>query len=138
MRHLFNSTVEVLQSVTDVVDGARVQTWQKSGASFDRTQPPGIMKCRLDLNFLRVGKDQPSPVVAGRSPDRTGIMFCSYSPALQSGQIVRVVKGPHIGSSFMMKMRPDEAQDFNGTHHIEVQVFEVAQASLRYPAGAPS
>jgi hypothetical protein len=138
LRHLFSSTVEILESVSDVVDGARVQTWNKSSASFDPTCGPGEMKCRLDLIFLRPGKDAPAPVTAGRTPDRTGVMFCSNTPSLKGGQIVRVIKGPYAGTSFLLKMRPDEAQAFSGSHHIEVQVNEVAQASLHFPSGAPS
>lgn len=138
MRHLFKSTVEIIESVTDIIDGARVQTWAKSSAKFDPELGNGLMKCRLDLIFLRVGKDAPAPIVAGRSPDRTGVMYCSYTPNLQSGQIIKVISGPHTGSSFLLKMRPDEAQDYNGTHHIEVQVFEVNQAGLNYPSGAPA
>lgn len=138
MRHLFNSTVEILEAITDIVDGARVQAWNKSTAKFDPVCAPGEMRCRLDLIFLRPGKDQPAPIVAGRTPDRTGIMYCSYTPNLKGGQTVRVVKGPQKGASFLIKMRPDEAQDFNGTHHIEVQVFEVAQAAFNYPSGAPT
>jgi hypothetical protein len=138
MRHLFASTVEILESVTDVVDGARVQTWAKSGAVFDPTCAAGEMKCRLDLIFLRPGKDAPAAVVAGRTPDRTGVMFCSYTPSLRGGQIIRVISGPFTGSSFLLKMRPDEAQAFSGTHHIEVQVNEVAQTGLNYPSGAPT
>jgi|SRR3954463_16467274 len=137
MRHLFSCTVEILQSITDVIDGARVQSWSKSSASFDPTCAPGEMKCRLDLTFLRPGKDQPAPIVAGRTPDRTGIMYCSNTPELKGGQIIKVIKGPYLGSSFLLKMRPDEAQDFQGSHHIEVQVFEVAQAGFNYPSGAP-
>lgn len=137
MRHLFSSIVEILESVTDVIEGARVQTWQKSTATFDPTREPGEMYCRLDLIFLRPSKDAPAPIVAGRTPDRTGVMYCSYTPSLKGGQIVRVIHGPFTGSSFLLKMRPDEAQAFNSTHHIEVQVFEVAQAGFNYPSGAP-
>jgi len=137
MRHLFSSRVEILEAITDIVDGARVQAWNKSTANFDATCAPGEMKCRLDLIFLRPGKDQPAPIVAGRSPDRTGVMYCSYTPALQSGQIIKVLSGPYTGASFLLKMRPDEAQAFSKTHHIEVQVFEVNQAGYSYPSGAP-
>lgn len=138
MRHLFSSTVEILESTTQVVDGARVQTWNKSNASFDATCSRGEMRCRLDLIFLRPGKDAPAPVVAGRTPDRTGVMYCSYTPSLKGGQIMRVINGPFTGSAFLLKMRPDEAQAFSGTHHIEVQVNEVAQAAFNFPSGAPT
>ena len=107
MRHLFSSTVEILESVTTVVDGARVQAWVKSTEQFDPACAPGEMLCRLDLIFLRPGKDAPAPIVAGRTPDRTGVLYCSNTPALKGGQIVRVIKGQHIGASFLMKMRPD-------------------------------
>lgn len=136
MRHLFSSQVEILESVTDVIDGARVQTWQKSLANFDSMCPAGEMRCRLDLIFLRPGKDQPAPIVAGRTPDRTGILYCSNNTALRGGQIIKVIRGPYTGASFLLKMRPDEAQGFSGSHHIEVQVFEVAQAGFSYPSGA--
>jgi hypothetical protein len=86
---------------------------------------------------MRVGKDIPAPIQSGRSPDRTGVLYCSYTPSLKGGQIIRVVHGPFTGASFLLKMRPDEAQNFVGTHHIEVQVFEVNQAGFNYPSGAP-
>src|SRR3954468_15793237 len=138
MRHLFNSTVEILESITTIEDGARVQGWNKSTNTFDPIAAPGEMRCRLDLIFLRPGKDAPTPVVAGRTPDRTGVLYCSYTPNLKGGQIIKVINGPFTGASFILKMRPDEAQNFSGTHHIEVQVFEVAQAGFSYPSGAPS
>ncbi len=137
MRHLFNSTVEILEPVTDIIDGARVQTWQKSTTSFDSQAGNGEMKCRLDLVFLRPGKDAPAPIVAGRTPDRTGILYCSYTPNLKGGQIVKCIAGPYTGSSFLIKMPPDAAQDFSKAHHIEVQVFEVNQVGFNYPSGAP-
>ena|ERR1044071_7559242 len=137
MRHLFNTSVEVFEPTTDIVDGARVQTWSKSTASFDSAMANGELKCRLDLIFLRPGKDAPAPIVAGRTPDRTGIMFCSYTPNLRGGQIVKCKTGPYTGSSFLIKMPPDVAQAFSAGHHIEVQVFEVNQAGINYPAGAP-
>lgn len=137
MRHLFNTTVEILESVTDIVDGARVQSWAKSTDTFDFQLPAGEMKCRLDLVFLRPGKDAPAPIVAGRTPDRTGILYCSYTPNLKGGQIVKCSSGPYTGASFLIKMPPDAAQDFSSAHHIEVQVFEVNQAGFNYPSGAP-
>lgn len=137
MRHLFPSTVEILEATTAIVDGARVQTWARSNAKFDKFLGPGFMKCRLDLIFLRPNKDQPSPIVAGRSPDRTGVMFCSNTPSLQGGHIVHVTSGPYTGAFFLVKAIPDQAQDYSGSHHIEVQVFETNQAGINYPSGAP-
>lgn len=136
MRHLFSSTVEILESATEIVDGARVMAWNKSNANFDVTQPPGQLKCRLDLIFLRPNKDQPIAQVAGRTPDRTGVMFCSNSSALQGGQIIHVISGPYTGLYFLLKMQPDQAQDYSGSHHIEVQVFETNQAGINFPSGA--
>jgi hypothetical protein len=136
MRHLFPSTVEILESITAIVDGARVQTWAKSTKKFDTLQPPGQMKCRLDLIFLRPNKDQPAPIVAGRSPDRTGVLFCSNTPSLQGGQIIHVISGPYTGSYFLLKAIPDQAQNYSGSHHIEVQVFETNQVGINYPSGS--
>lgn len=136
MRHLYNTRVEILEATTEIVDGARVQSWAKSTDKFDFMSAPGEMQCRLDLIFLRPGKDQPAPITAGRTPDRTGIMFCEYTTALKGGQIIKCIAGPDTGSSFLIKMRPDAAQGFSAAHHIEVQVFEIAQAGFNYPSGA--
>jgi hypothetical protein len=58
-----------------------------------------------------------------------------------AGDRLRCVAGPVFGT-FEIRVVPDPAQDYVGTHHIEVQVIEVAQAlqpgsPTPFPGGAP-
>jgi hypothetical protein len=93
---------------------------------------PGMLQCRLDLTFLRPGKDQPAPVVAGRAPDRVGVCYFDPAPDANGASLVRAgdrlqcVQGPIYGT-FEIRLIPDVAQSLIGAHHIEVQIVEVSQ-----------
>jgi hypothetical protein len=93
---------------------------------------PGLLKCRLDLLFVRPGKDQPMPIVAGRAPDRIGVCYYDLAtdqanvPLVLAGDRLKCVAGPIFGT-FDIRVIPDVAQDMIGAHHIEVQVVEVSQ-----------
>jgi hypothetical protein len=134
MRALFSSTASVSRLASHLVDGAITTTWEPVTDILDPfLSTPGQFKCRLDLQFVRPGKDQPMPVVAGRAPDRVGVLFFSLSadasglPLIKSGDYITMVAGP-VAGTFEIKVVPDVALDFVGGHHIEVQVVEVSQA----------
>lgn len=95
------------------------------------------MMCRLDLQFLRPGKDTPAAEVAGAIPDREGIMFCDVSPLLQAGmQIVTIpdARGMEVVKGvFEIKEMPDVALDFGSAHHIEVKIIETVQKRTDFP-----
>jgi len=118
MQHLFSSTVSV--SRLSVTDGGGVPLY-----SFDVVNPS--LRCRLDLNFLRPGKDQPAAPEAGRAPDRVGVMFCAVDADLRAGDRVKAVAGP-VDGVFEIRVVPDVATDYSSGHHKEVQIVEVAQA----------
>lgn len=83
---------------------------------------------RLDLTFVRPGKDQPAPSEAGKAPDRQGVMFYMPNDApLRASDRVRVLSGPHAPSTFEVRATPDPAQDYSTGHHMEVGIYEVAQ-----------
>lgn len=137
MRHLFASRVEVYDAVITIVDGTGEISWVKSSEITDPILgEQGEMMCRLDLTFIRHGKDQPMAPVAGRAPDRTGVLFCTYTESLKAGQRVRAIEGPVTGT-FEIRAIPDPAVDFSSAHHIEVQVVEVAQDVTNFPSVAP-
>lgn len=128
MRHLFSSRVEVLRLSGTMTNGTPVLSWGRVQSTLDNTlNAPGELMCRLDLNFVRPGKDQPMPIVAGRAPDRTGVMFYSVTDQVKAGDRVRCVSGPIIGT-FEIRAIPDPAVDGLTAHHMEVQVIEVAQS----------
>ena len=80
---------------------------------------PGLIACRLDLLFTRPGKDAPMPLVAGRAPDRVGVLFCDMPadvnglPLVKAGDRFQLVSGP-IAGTFEVRTVPEIAQDYIG------------------------
>lgn len=133
IRHLYISRAEVLRLTTRLVKGSMTNDWLKLSEIIDpKLGVEGELMCRLDLNFIRPGKDQPSPIVAGRAQDRVGLLFCDYTPNLLAGDRIRMVGGP-ISGTFEIRSTPDGAIDFSRVHHFEVQVTEVSPAAVRFP-----
>lgn len=134
IRHLYISRAEVHRLKMTFVNGAARHEWGKlSEIVDDRLGTPGELMCRLDLNFVRPGKDQPSPLVAGRAIDRVGVLFCDATPYLLAGDRLKMVGGPITGT-FELKATPDGAIDFSNVHHFEVQVSEISPSAARYPS----
>ncbi len=136
MRHLFNCRAEVLRQTGTVINGVLTSTFPKiSDVPDPYLGVAGELMCRLDLSFVRPGKDQPAPVVAGTAQDRIGVMFFSTTDAVKAGDRVRVLTGP-VSGTFEIRAIPDPAQDRLTAHHMEVQVIEVAQAlANKFPGG---
>lgn len=88
--------------------------------------PLNYVRCRLDLLFMRTGKDAPAPQEAGRAPDRIGVLFYDPSIPIKAGDIIEMISGPVTGS-FEIPSIPDVIQGYATAHHIEVQVREVNQ-----------
>jgi hypothetical protein len=130
----YSSVCQVLRLNPSLSAGGGMSfTWDLVSDVVDHyLNEPGLLQCRLDLTFLRPGKDQPAPVVAGRAPDRTGV--CYFDPApdangaslVKAGDRLQCVSGPVFGT-FEIRLIPDVAQGLTGAHHIEVQVVEVSQ-----------
>jgi hypothetical protein len=132
MDHLFSSTVRVEEMKYSVTDGQASMTWHLAEhVDTDMQALLGALPCRLDLNFVRPGKDiMPAPV-AGRAPDRIGVMFAAGYAPLKAGQ--RVVAIPNanglmpVEGTFEIRVIPDKALDYSTAHHIEVQILETNQ-----------
>lgn len=121
MDHLYASTVKVQRTQLVVSEGVTAEyDW------VDQTGALAAVKCRLDLLFVRPGKDAPPAINAGVAADRFGIMFCSASVPIQAGDRIVTTAGPITGT-FEIKAIPDRAQDYSTAHHIEVQIFETNQ-----------
>ena len=132
MFHLFNSVVRVerLQLVT--TDGVAEMDWaQATDPDPNAAEMLKYLECRLDMNFLRPGKDILPAPEAGKAPDRIGIMFTyPYAPIKAGDRIVAIPnregKTP-VRGTFEVRVMPDEAIDFSDQHHIEVQIIESNQ-----------
>lgn len=120
MEHLFSSVVKVQRLVKTRKDSMTELAW------VDQESPLNAIKCRLDLNFLRPGKDIPPAYEAGVAPDRIGVMFCRAGLPLRAGDRIVTVSGP-VQGTFDIKTIPDVALDYSSGHHIEVQIVETVQ-----------
>ena len=131
MDHLFASVVKVTEMRLTPQPGGRMR--------MERVVVPGLakMKCRIDLQFLRPGKDTPPAVVAGSIPDREGIMFCRYTPKLMAGMQIETIPDARgnevVKGVFEIKEIPDVAVGFGSAHHIEVKVIESVQKTVPFP-----
>jgi hypothetical protein len=147
---MFYTSVCQVQRLYPVIDsgGGASLTWNNLTTIVDPVyNQPGLLQCRLDLTFLRPGKDQPMPLVAGRAPDRTGVCYFDLAtdtdgiPLVLAGDRLQCVSGPIFGM-FDVRLIPDVAQSMTGAHHVETQVVEVSQmlqpgSPMQFPGGAP-
>lgn len=136
MRHLYSSRCEVLRQSGTVHQGIPTVAWQKITDIVDtRLGVPGEFLCRLDVGFLRPGRDMPMPIVGGRAPDRVALLFYDVTDGIKAGDRVRTLAGPVTGT-FEIRVIPEPIQDFGIAHHMEVQVVEVAAALTgQFPGG---
>lgn len=145
----YTSTVQVLRmNETLQAGGGMTMSWQPVTDIIDPVvDQPGMMKCRIDLTYLRPGKDQPPAYVAGRAPDRVGVAYFNLSadasgiPFVRAADRLQCVAGPIFGT-FELRLIPDVAQDATGASHCEVQVIEVSQqlqpgSPTPFPANPP-
>ena len=127
MRHLFHTRAELVRLSRVMNNGLPTLTWQKVPSIVDaELGVPGEFMCRIDLAFQRPGKDQPMEMVAGRAPDRMGVMFFDTSDNVRSGDRVHCLDGP-VQGTFEVRVMPDPAADYGTAHHMEVQIVEVSQ-----------
>lgn len=134
LRIFYWSRVQVLRTRMVMSNGTPTLTWSTLTDVIDPyLDIPGQMMCRLDLGFIKRG-DMPMPVSAGRAPDRVGTMFFDVqvnpdtgAPYVLAGDRVNCLAGPVTGT-FEIRTIPTAAIGMAGAHHIEAQVFEVAQS----------
>lgn len=127
------SAVRVERMQLVVTDGTPEMSWAQA------TDPDptvnfalGFLKCRIDLNFIRQGKDIPLVAVAGKAPDRTGLLLCASDAPIKAGDRIVTIPNEYgempIVGTFDIKAIPDQAIDWAGAHHIEVQIVETNQS----------
>ena len=146
LRALYASTAQALRAHMEMDAGAATASWEPVSDILDPYFPdsPGVFGCRADLMFVRQGKDAPMPVMAGRAPDRIGVLFCDLMPdpisgqsMLKAGDRVQMLTGP-VSGVFEIKSVPDVAVAYAAGHHVEVQIVEVAQGAVQFPGSQPS
>ena len=109
--------------ITSDRDGSPITSYQKIN-----TKP---IKCRLDLNFVRQGKDPMWMATASRPEDRMGVFFFLPNAPLKVGLRAVMLKGP--GGIFQLRGAIDEAWGYDSLHHYEVGASEVSTLQWRAP-----
>lgn len=94
--------------------GIPVSTWVEVATN---------IKCFLDLNFIRRGKDPMWTPETGRVSDRSGVLFLHGSAPVKSGMRVKMQFGPQ--GTFLIEGAVDEAWRPTKKHHLECGVVEV-------------
>ena len=111
-------------------------SWVSAGTTDPEKAMLTWIPCRLDLQFVRPGKDAPVVVQAGEAPERSGLLFCGdeYYGILKAGMRLVTISNEAgmepIKGVFDLRFIPDLAMGFASGHHIEVQVFELIQKNL--------
>ena len=96
------------------VNGVPTMRWEEVATN---------VKCFMDLNFLRKGKDPMWTAEAGRPSDRTGVCFVEGGAPVKSGMRLKMTKGPT--GTFLVEGAVDEAWQPTKRHHLEIGVTEV-------------
>lgn len=149
LRGLYSSVVQVtrLTPVLNAEYGMSV-SWAAVSDIVDlQLNQPGLLSCRLAIGYLRPGKDQLPPIVAGRPQDRVGVIYydpvtdSSGVPLVKAGDRFLCVSGP-ISGTWEMRNIPDQLQGYSLAAHCEAQVIEVAVQSgpgspTPFPGGPP-
>ena len=142
LQAMFTSVVQVTRAQVGLsAQGDASVSWEPLTEILDPgLNQAGLMRCRLDLQFIRRGIDQPAPVIAGKAPDRVGVIYylSAVDPATGIPLVLagdRVVCVPHpvtsrlpVFGTFELRQVPDVAQDYVGGHHVETQIVEVSQS----------
>lgn len=149
LRLLYKSTCQVSRLQPSLQPGGGMSlAWEQLSTIVDPfLDEPGLLKCLLNIGLVRPGKDAPAPYVAGRAPDRVGVVFydCAADimgvPFVKAGDRLQAIAGPVYGI-WEIRMIPDVEQDLIGAHHMECQIIEVSQAIqpgsiTPFPGGVP-
>lgn len=133
MDHLFNSAVRVERLLLTPRDGLPpLMEWVQATNDDDALDAMlQYLRCRIDLNFVRPGKDILPAPEAGKAPDHIGVLFTyNYAPLRAGDRIIAIANERGIipvPGTFEIRVMPDVAIDYSDPHHIEVQIIEVGQ-----------
>lgn len=113
-RSMLKHRVTIMRQTVDLASGSPVYGW---------TEVKTNVRCFMDLNFIRHGKDAVWTPESQRSTERQGVAFFMGDAPLKIGDWLKVTKGPQ--GVFSLEGGIDEAWKPERKHHLEVGVKEV-------------
>lgn len=146
MKHLYNSRFRVERiQLTDVGGRPQMEYAPAVSETEDVYEQEMLSRlpARLDLGFIRPGKDILPAPEAGKAPDRIGVLLTfPYAPIRAGDRLVAVENDEGkipVEGTFELRVKPDEAMGFKDRHHLEMQVIEVNQnlTPNNWPAEEP-
>jgi hypothetical protein len=114
-RDLLTHRAKVMRAQMVVSDGLE---------SYDWVTVASRVRCRVDLQYIRPGRDPQWTPEAGRQTDRTGVAFFEANAPVKVGDRVVVLTPP--GGTFLVEGSVDAVLGRDGkVHHLECGVREV-------------
>lgn len=110
--------------------------YSRGAAAYDWTVIHEEIPCRLDLAFIRQGKDPGYVQEAGRAADRNGVLFAMPDAPFRPGQRIEIHApgNPWLdGSRFDLGGAVDLAMTLDELHHIEMAATEVPSPTRNAP-----
>jgi hypothetical protein len=120
-KQLLHQRCRVLRLVQGNANGRPTTMWSASAES---------VPVRLDLSFIRMGKDMGWTPEAGRAPDRSGVAFFFPDADIRVGDRLEILSGRPYGT-YAVEGSVEELLTFSDPHHLEVSVREVAKSVAR-------
>lgn len=117
---MLSQRCNIVRLTESQVDGLVSHTWQPIN-----TDP---VRCFLDLNFIRLGKDPTWTPDTGTAQNRAGVLFLPTKFIAQPGDRIQMLLGP--SGTFKIERFVDEAwtPKRKKPHHLELYVTEVDRA----------
>lgn len=134
MFHLFDSRVRVeREQITRTPKGQISKEYRPVIIDGDpvMTERMSYLPCRIDVGFIRPGKDIPSALNAGAVPDRVAVAYVEADVPIRAGDKMVAIPNEYgllpVDGTFELKVSPDEAHGYSNIHHKEFQVVESNQ-----------
>lgn len=126
LKSLLRHRCTILRQDIDLASGSPIYQWVEVKTG---------VRCFVDLNFVRQGKDQLWTPEAGRPTERAGVAFFMSTAPIKNGDWIKMTTGP--SGTFELQAAIDEAWQPTRLHHLEIAVKEIPAAFVSGQNGAP-
>ena len=124
-RRMLKHRCTILRQDVDLTSGSPVYDWVEVKTG---------VRCFLDLNFIRSGKDAVWTPESGRGTERYGVGFFLGTEPLKPGDWIKMTRGPT--GVFSLEAAVDEAWRPEENHHLEIGCKEVPKQYTKGQLGA--
>lgn len=109
----------IMETIAGNQDGMAFRSWAPIAGGDN-------VRCFLDLNFIREGRDPVWTPDSKTAQNRKGVLFLPPGSTAMPGNRVQMIKGPT--GTFEIMSSLDEAWTVDKLHHLECFVQEIDRA----------